>query len=264
MPKQRKTDKYRLIEGRGTGRCEKYTPFIKVHEFGAMSRRHRIMGWKQRRIYQLMSDLELYYFLVMQWEDSVVDINEQFPLLPIEETILIANEYGIIHPPRNAKKVEDKIVMTTDFLLTINTGGVVKQIARTIKPINMLGKLRVLEKFKVEQEYWKRKGIDWGVITDEQIPKIKAQNIYYIYQNYFWAEENGYNVSTIDKLVYDFKNILHENKFVVDISVKKFEILNGWMEGDGLNFFKFLLAKKIVCTDFDTKIDFNNMKVWME
>jgi hypothetical protein len=264
MPRQRKTDKYRLIEGRGTGRGEKYTSWLKVHEFGSKSRRHRIIGWKQKRIYQLMSDLELYYFLVMQWEDRVIDINEQYPLLPIEETILIADEYGIIHPPRNSKKVEDKMVMSTDFVLTVNMGKVVKQIARTIKPVSDLGKLRVLEKFKIEQEYWKKKGINWGIVTDEQIPKIKAQNIYYIYHDYFWPEERGYSNITVDRFVYEFKNILSKNALEVLKSINEFEGLKQWQQGEGLNFFKFLLVKKKVYADFDTKLDFHNMKVWLE
>ncbi|AWK50548.1 transposase [Clostridium beijerinckii] len=112
MSKNRKTDKYRLIEKRGLGKFEEYKPWLKVHEFGSCGRVHRIVGWKNRRIYQLMSDLELYYFVLAQWDDNVIDIREQYPLLPLEETILRANEIGVNHPPMNSKK---KTVMTTDF-----------------------------------------------------------------------------------------------------------------------------------------------------
>lgn len=264
MSGQRKTDKYRLIEGRGYGENENYSPWYKIHEFGSRSRRHRIIGWKQKRIHQLMSDLELYYFLIMQWNDNVIDIKEQYPLLPIEETLLIADEYEIIHPPISSKNVKDKTVMTTDFLLTVNTGKDIKQIARTIKPVYELSKRRIIEKFKIEQEYWRRRGTDWGIITNEQIPVIRAQNIYYIYQDYFWADENGYDTTYVHSMINDFKNILSNNDFDALRTIREFENKNGWQEGAGLSFFKFLLARKIVKTDFDTKFDFHKIKIWMD
>nr|WP_269843845.1 TnsA endonuclease N-terminal domain-containing protein [Domibacillus epiphyticus] len=49
----------------------------------------------------------------------MVDIIEQYPLLPVEETIVIADELGLKNPadPRTG----EPIVMTTDFLVTVRS-----------------------------------------------------------------------------------------------------------------------------------------------
>ncbi len=47
-----------------------------------------------------------------------MDIREQFPLLPIEETIIIAEELGIKHP--TDPNTGEPVVMTTDFLVTVS------------------------------------------------------------------------------------------------------------------------------------------------
>ncbi|HFU4069872.1 TPA: TnsA endonuclease N-terminal domain-containing protein, partial [Streptococcus suis] len=76
---------------------------------------------------------------------------EQYPLLPIEETIIIANELGIKHP--TDLKSGEPIVMTTDFLVTTRNNTEVKKFARTLKYKNELMDKRVLEKFEIERVF---------------------------------------------------------------------------------------------------------------
>ncbi|MGP7816533.1 TnsA endonuclease N-terminal domain-containing protein [Niallia sp. 01092] len=54
----------------------------------------------------------------MEYSGFIVDIREQFPLLPIEETIIIAEELGIKHP--TDPNTGEPVVMTTDFLVTVS------------------------------------------------------------------------------------------------------------------------------------------------
>lgn len=63
--------------------------------------------------------MERNYFYLTEYSDVVIDLREQFPVLPFEETRLIADELGIKHP--TDPKTGEPIVMTTDFLLTIDT-----------------------------------------------------------------------------------------------------------------------------------------------
>lgn len=67
----------------------------------------------------------------MEYSDLLEYIQEQYPLLPIEETIIIANELGIKHP--TDPKSGEPIVMTTDFLVTTKNNTEVKKFARTLK-----------------------------------------------------------------------------------------------------------------------------------
>ncbi|MGU7859640.1 TnsA endonuclease N-terminal domain-containing protein, partial [Streptococcus suis] len=93
---------------------------------------------------------------------------EQYPLLPIEETIIIANELGIKHP--TDLKSGEPIVMTTDFLVTTRNNTEVKKFARTLKYKNELMDKRVLEKFEIERVFWERQEVDWGIVTELEVP----------------------------------------------------------------------------------------------
>jgi hypothetical protein len=98
--------------------------------------------------------MERNYFYILEYSDNVIDIREQYPLLPIEDTISIANELGISYP-RHPEIGED-IIMTTDFLITVSTEGGVKEVARTIKSKDDLLDKRILEKFEIERVFWKK------------------------------------------------------------------------------------------------------------
>src|SRR5690606_14052665 len=74
--------------------------------------------------------------------------------------------------------------MTTDFLLTIDKGDGLVEVARTIKMKDDLLNERVLEKFEIERVYWERRQIDWGIVTELEIPKEMARNISYIHDYY--------------------------------------------------------------------------------
>ncbi|MBU5317731.1 TnsA endonuclease N-terminal domain-containing protein [Clostridium bornimense] len=257
----RKTDKYRLLEKRGTGSYKEYTPWLKVHEFGSKGRVHRLSGWKVDRVYEFMSDLEVYYFLLRQWEEKVIDIREQFPLLPLEETLLIADELGYEHPDRKSK---NNTVMTTDFLITINDIDGIRNVARAIKMESECRKPRVIEKLSIEKKYWENRHIEWGIVTEKQIDKTKAINIYNIYNDYFWREYNLYSDESVNRFINIYINIMNEKGYNVIQTCHEFERVLNWDKGEGLKFFKYLLATKRVKTDMRIPFDFTKMKVYFE
>lgn len=64
--------------------------------------------------------MERNHLYLTEFFDVISDILEQFPLLPQEEMIVIAEELGIKHPAD--QKIGNPIVMTTEFLLTVDKG----------------------------------------------------------------------------------------------------------------------------------------------
>src|SRR5699024_12143360 len=78
----------------------------------------------------------------------------------------------------------DTCDMTTDYLLSVDKDIGVFEVSNTNKMKNQLLEERVLEKFEIEREYLERKGISWGMVTEEEIDKIMARNISYIH-DYF-------------------------------------------------------------------------------
>lgn len=115
----------RLREGRGQGRKADYKPWLDVQQVPSLGLSERIKGWKSNRVHHLFSQLEVNYFYALEWSETVMDIREQYPLLPLDETLDIAQACGFTHP--TAPRTTQPIVMTTDFLLTIGQSmGVTK------------------------------------------------------------------------------------------------------------------------------------------
>jgi hypothetical protein len=164
----------RIAEGRGLGIGPNYIPWHLVQDFPSFGRIHRIRGWKANRVHHLFSDLEANALLVFELIKSIIDIREQFPLLDPEETLSIASRLGIKHPSDPYTKYP--VVMSTDFLLTIRRGVEVVYHARTMKYEADLNDHRVLEKFEIERLYWEARNVNWGYITEKNIPPQLVEN----------------------------------------------------------------------------------------
>lgn len=245
-----------IKEGYGTGIGSKYKPYIKIQDVPSLGRVTRKKGIKTGRQHELLSDMERNYLSILEYCNNVADIREQYPLLPIEETISISDELGIVHPKN--PKTNENIVMTTDFLITLSNSEGVKAVARTIKSKDDLLNRRILEKFEIERVFWARRGINWAIVTEEEIDKTIAQNI---------SSVQGYkDIKNIDSfidmeilelqdLIYEFlKRIVDDDRSMRSIC----SVFDGDMnlqKGSGLSIFKYLIANKIIEIDISKKIN---------
>jgi hypothetical protein len=119
-----------LKEGRGQGTGGDYKPWLTIQDVPSLGRTGRPTGWKTGRLHQLLSDGESSVFYLLDWDDQVLDIREQFPL-DRNKTQQIASEMGVPHPVDVKTKVD--IVMTTDFLVDIHTSQGRKILALAVK-----------------------------------------------------------------------------------------------------------------------------------
>ncbi|MBP2659705.1 MAG: Tn7-like transposition protein [Firmicutes bacterium] len=238
-------------EGRGSGEGNAYKPWLTVQDVPSMGRVTRLPGWKTNRLHHLLSDNETRYFYLANFADNVIDIREQYPL-PREDTMEIAERLNIRHPVDLMTKVN--IPLTTDFLLTIRQDDKTIYIARTIKPKKELEKKRVIEKFDIEQQYWKSKEINWGIVTDEDIPKVVAENIQWIHSAYWLEGLPDFSEQDLADMLNVICDRLSNSKdnvasFCSEMD-EEFRVINGTF----LFLFKHLLAKKIVRTNWDIPI----------
>lgn len=191
-----------IKEGRGQGTGADYKPWLTVRDVPSIGERTQILGVKTRREHHLMSRWELYFLLMMEWSTRVVDIREQYPHLSfdtvdsarwsverlLEESLAIARDLGYRHHEipgsRNREGNLEPEVPTTDFVLTIRdpTGGDDLVVARTIKMAKDLTP-RTLQKLEIERQYWRRRGVDWGVVTERHIPLALALNLDWLHQD---------------------------------------------------------------------------------
>ncbi|MFI7838847.1 TnsA endonuclease N-terminal domain-containing protein [Pseudomonas asiatica] len=168
-----------IAKGFGGGAGADYVPWLRVQDVPSRGRSHKIQGVKVERIHHLLSDLERYYFLVTEFSEDVVDIREQYPLLPLPRAQAIASAIGVRYPMYLGTK--QPCVLTTDFLLTVRTpDGGLKSIARTVKYQSDLqgdGSKRTLEKFAIERRFWQSQGVDWAIITEEYFTPNLIKNL---------------------------------------------------------------------------------------
>lgn len=244
-----------LKEGRGTGIGFEYKPWLRIQDVPSLGRVTRVKGIKTGRQHEFLSDMERNYFYLLEYSENVRDIREQYPLLPIEETLLIAEELNLQHPKHPETK--ENIVMTTDFLITLNNNV---EVARTIKSKDELLDRRVMEKFEIEQIYWERKGIDFGIVTEQEIDKVVAHNISYV-QNYR-------DISNLDcftnvekhelrDLIYEFIKRIVDNDKSMRAICSQFDSDMSLEKGSSLSIFRYLVINKIIEIDITQKIDVN-------
>jgi len=162
-------------QGRGQGILEDYLPWLTIRDVKSHGLRTRIFGVTVPRIHHLMSKNELRLFLHLEFRKDILDIREQFPLFPHEETLAIARELKVVHPRDPISKFP--IVMTTDLLVTVLRGDTVAYEAWCVKPVEHLKDERVLEKLEIERQYWMRRDVPWFLFTDQEFSRGYRSNL---------------------------------------------------------------------------------------
>lgn len=245
-----------MKEGRGQGEFETYKGFIQIHDFGSIGRSGRLTSWKSNRIVHLLSDIETRFFYLTEFDDSILQVKEHFPLYDFEDVVGEQKDIDI-------RKFKDKqsgfpYILTTTFLITVKgKDGHTFEVARSVKASHELEKKTTIERFELIRRYFDIKGIDWSLVTQKEIPLIKAKNIEWIHPAKFLTETTNFNESDVLNL----KSILMEsfsgnNRAIRDIT-NMFDNQLNLEAGSGLLIFKHLLATKQIKIDMQKKIDLN-------
>jgi len=150
--------------------------------------------------------------------------------------------------------------ITTDFLVTTTNNNENLEIARTIKQKNDLLDRRIIEKFEIERVFWERKGVDWSVITEEEINDDLVKNISLIhsYKDISLIDSfTDIEASEIQDLVYEFLKRIIDNPKTMRKICHEFEDEMCLEKGTGLSMFKYLVINKIIEIDITQKINVN-------
>ncbi len=76
----------RIASGVGQGVMGQYHPWIKVRSIASLGSSHIVPGVKVQRAHHLLSKAEFHFHLILEHDPAVIDIREQYPLLPQAET----------------------------------------------------------------------------------------------------------------------------------------------------------------------------------
>lgn len=169
-----------IKQGYGQGQGLAYKPFFYVRDVPSKGRSSILEGLKIHRTHHYFSDVEYHYHLLAEFSDLVLEIREQYALLPREETRLIAEQLRIDHPIYSATQVQR--VLTSDLVLTVRKGDEIAlvvlccKVASDIDPSNPEA-ARTLEKVLLEKVYWEARSVEWRLVTDKMLPEIKVHNL---------------------------------------------------------------------------------------
>lgn len=156
--------KYGMID---TANPSDFKPWIRTRDMkSGNGRRHIIFNEHIGRQIHLLSNLEKEVYQMFIDSKNVIQLYEQVPLV-LSDTLSICKEYGL-HHPINPNTYEYN-VMTTDFVIIVQKDRCKEVKAYAVKMSEELNDSRTLEKLKIEECYWKKKGISWCVITEEDL-----------------------------------------------------------------------------------------------
>lgn len=172
-PTVAQVDKW-IQKGFGQGEGRHYKPWFFVRDVPSHGTSSMVTSPITGREHHYLSRIEWYVHLLCEYSCRVIDIREQFALLPWVDTQWIASRIGIAHPviPRTTTPS----VLTTDLLLSLKEADGVRLIAISVKPAGELDG-RSMEKLLIERVYWERQGIKWFLVTPSSLPMTRAENL---------------------------------------------------------------------------------------
>lgn len=184
-----------LREGRGCGHGVQYRPWLQVQDVLSIGHAHKVPGIKTARTYHVFSDLEALCLTVLEFQHDVVDIREQFPLLPTELTERAAERLKVRHPVYAGTSTSQ--VLTTDFCADIRISGrLTGETALAVKYSRDLGDPRTRELLAIEREANLMASRRWLLFTEVSIPSVIAHNL-------AWLRRHTLPCGTVDPAALD-------------------------------------------------------------
>ncbi|NUX99535.1 TnsA endonuclease N-terminal domain-containing protein [Paraburkholderia youngii] len=237
-------------EGRGSGAKQTYKPWLEVFDFSSDGNVNRIYSNKLGRTVHLMSTLEAQIFYGLEWQKTVKEIREQYPL-DRDITLELASHLGIQHPYYPGTQVPT--VMTVDFFVVREIDAVDRLETYDCKTAEDAEDERTIEKLTIVQKYFAGMDIPHRLICDSEIPQQKMRNIEWIRGG---TIKPGEEESYPDALLGGVRCMANELEFSKRNSplwqyCQSFEIRHGLRTGDGLRIAKILMHERILLCDLN-------------
>jgi hypothetical protein len=242
-----------LKEGRGQGEGSVYKPWLQVQDISSRGRSTRIFSNTSKRVIHILSDLQLYYYNLLEFDTGVVDIQENYPLLNL-------HDFDIPMDQELTKKLynpKTKVphILTVSFLITrIDRNNKPYHVARVIKASTELEKKSTIERLELQRRYFEKKNIDFGIVTEKEINKQVARNVGWALTAYD-LQDYPQLVSNLAYLKADMLKLLSNPTEILLNVFGKIENSYQLEEGMAMVLFKHLVATKQLVMDLDKKIE---------
>lgn len=169
----------RVLRGLGEGEGDSYVPWLNRRSVPSHGRSAHIPLFGRGRNHCTLSGHERRVVLLLAWDEEVLDIQEQFPLLPVSRTQLLAAERGIRHPMKDGHPLERTLDfrvrharlqwLALSFKPEEKVSGGKEDSARAVK-----NKQDLLE---LERAFAEEMGWPWALVTEDDVPTVRARNL---------------------------------------------------------------------------------------
>jgi len=170
----------KLRRGEGLGVGKEYLPWLDARKTRTRGVSSQTLGIKTERHHHGLSTHEDNFLYIAEFDSNIIDIREQFPLLPLDLAIRIAEELDIKYPV--VPYTNQPIIVTTDYLLTYRKDSSIEYMAISVKPTGGLKTKRDFEKQEIERVWWEMLGIRWFLYLNTRDQKILAENLKWLSQ----------------------------------------------------------------------------------
>ena len=245
-----------LKEGRGQGEGATYKSWLQVQDISSQGRSTRTYSYKSQRVIHLLSDLQLYYWYLLEFDEQVIDVREQYPLLNFQE-LNIQMDKELEKKLFNVKTNVPHVFTISFMVKRLHANKKPYHEARMIKMSSELEKKATIERLELLRRYFKERNIDFGIVTEKEINKKLARNIGWVLTAYD-LQDYPELIGNLEFLKVDMLNLLSSNTEKTFQNVfSKLEKSYQLNEGMGLILFKHLVATKQIIMDMSKKIELN-------
>lgn len=221
-----------------------YKSAIKVSDFSSKGTVSRVFSKKTGRVHHLLSVLETNVFTLLDFNKNIIDINEHYELYDVRELI---DDLDIDFNSFKDKNKNDYKISTT-FLITLKNN---KKVAISCKNYSELYKNNVQLYLELQRRYWKRKNIEWGIITNKDINEIKLKNIKWLNL----SKDIPINIDIYREIVDSLDNFKGNLKEFIEF----ISIINNYKEEEILATFKNMIIEEIILINFDKELTLSSL-----
>ncbi|HHX8651133.1 TPA: TnsA endonuclease N-terminal domain-containing protein [Vibrio diabolicus] len=233
----------------GLGVRETYKPWLRVQDVSSYGHSAKIQGIKTGRVHHTLSEHESSFFYLAEFSDTIIDIREQFPLIPLDLSTKIAQLLGVDHPVIAYSKPKEWNVITTDFLLTRSDGVKQWYEAVSVKPAANLVNKRTAEKLDIERVWWQLLGIPFHIYVMSEDNQIQSKNIQW------FTSPLRQGCQYPRAMTHKARSLVGTGTYLVEDVCKEFIEALDIDSDESLMLLKILLATKQVTVDLNNPIE---------
>lgn len=166
----------RIRRRRGVGFGKEYVPWLKIRDVPSRGTSSVVSGIHIRRPYHLLSELEAIYFFLIERRSSIIDIQEQWPILDVDQTLTLCALSGVQHRYRGQYPEP----FTIDFLITEEIEGQIKCRAASIKTHADAVDPKIRQRLAIEFAWCRERGVPWTLVDTSKFDRTLLANLRFL------------------------------------------------------------------------------------